>query len=58
MTKHVVNEEKMLSSLFVKLEYSDTFQDFVMTLNKDEYEALSHAIKTRDLKESNSAGSV
>lgn len=57
MTKHVVNEEKMLSNIFVKLEYSDTFQDFIMNLSKEEYEALSHAVKTRDLKESN-AGSV
>jgi len=57
VTKHVVNEEKMLSNIFVKLEYSDTFQDFIMNLSKEEYEALSHAVKTRDLKESN-AGSV
>lgn len=48
-----VNEEKLLNEMFVLLEYSDTFYDFVQGLTPEAYETLTTAIKLRDLKESN-----
>lgn len=46
-----VNEEKMLNDMFVLLEYSDSFYDFVMHLPKETFEELKNHIKLRDIKD-------
>lgn len=48
-----VNEEKLLNEMFVLLEYSDTFYDFVGGLSDDAYAELTKQMRLRDLKESN-----
>lgn len=51
MTKNRVNEEKLLNEMFVLLEYSDNFYEFVMGLSKEAYEELKTTIKLREIKE-------
>jgi len=48
-----VNEEKLLNEMFILLEYSDSFHEFVGGLSTSAYEQLTKAIKQRDLKENN-----
>lgn len=49
MTKtRVINEEKMLSTMFVKLEYAESFNEFVTSLNHEEFAALSWEVYNRD----------
>lgn len=50
-TKSRVNEEKMLNDMFVLLEYSDSFYDFVQGLSKETFEELKLQIKLRDIKD-------
>jgi hypothetical protein len=45
-----VNEEKMLNDMFVLLEYSDTFYDFVMSLPEETFKILQHHVKLREIK--------
>lgn len=42
MTK--VNEEKLLNEIFVTLEYSDSFREFVENMSEEAREALHTAI--------------
>lgn len=51
MTKNRVNEEKLLNEMFVLLEYSDNFYEFVANLSKEAYEELRHALKVREMKD-------
>lgn len=54
MTKsNRVNEEKLLNEMFVLLEYSDNFYEFVSNLSKEAYEVLRNALKVREMKEEN-----
>ena len=39
-----VNEEKLLNEMFVLLEYSDTFKEFVKNLSQDAFDALKEAM--------------
>ena len=43
-----VSEEKMLNDMFVLLEYSDSFQQFIDTLSRDAINALLDAIDVRN----------
>lgn len=49
--KSRVNEEKLLNEMFVLLEYSDSFYDFVTGLSTDAFEELKLQIKLREIKE-------
>lgn len=40
-----VSEEKMLNDMFVLLEYSDSFEEFVKNLSEDSRLELFHEIK-------------
>jgi hypothetical protein len=50
-SKSRVNEEKLLNEMFVLLEYSDNFYEFVSNLSKDAFEELRNALKVREMKE-------
>jgi len=52
-SKSRVNEERLLNEMFVLLEYSDNFYEFVSNLSKDAYEELRNALKVREMKEEN-----
>jgi hypothetical protein len=47
-SKSRLNEEKMLNDMFVILEYSDSFQEFVDTLPREIITALHDAIDVRN----------
>lgn len=53
-SKSAVNQEKLLNEMFVTLEYSDTFYEFVGNLSQEAYEELRNALKVREMK--NDAG--
>lgn len=44
MTKNRVNEEKLLNEIFVTLEYSDSFKEFVNNLSEEARDALHMAL--------------
>ena len=46
-----VNEEKLLNEMFVTLEYSDTFYEFISNISKEAFEQLKLSIKLREIKE-------
>ena len=48
-----VNEEKLLNEMFVLLEYSDNFYEFVHNLSDDAYNELAKQIKLRELQGGN-----
>ncbi|HXP53293.1 MAG TPA: hypothetical protein VN922_25355 [Bacteroidia bacterium] len=56
--KSRVNEEKLLNEMFVLLEYSDTFYEFVQNLSKEAFEEMKLQIKLRDIKEDDRSGMV
>jgi len=49
--KSRLNEEKLLNEMFVLLEYSDTFYEFVMNLSSEAYKELANVMKLREIKE-------
>jgi len=49
-SKSRLNEEKMLNDMFVLLEYSDNFYDFVQGLPKETFDELKLQIKLREIK--------
>lgn len=52
MTKNNrVNEEYLLNEMFVTLEYSDNFYEFVSSLSKEAFEELRNALKVREMKD-------
>lgn len=50
-SKSRVTEEKLLNEMFVLLEYSDNFYEFVANLSKEAYEELRNALKVREMKD-------
>ena len=42
--KSSVNSEKLLNEMFVLLEYSDSFEEFIKNMSTDCYDALITAI--------------
>ena len=54
--KNRVNEEKILNEMFVLLEYSDSFYDFIGNLSKEAFEELKLHVKLREIKDGDSAG--
>ena len=50
-SKSRLNEEKLLNEMFVLLEYSDTFYEFVMNLSPEAYKELANVMKLREIKE-------
>jgi len=50
-SKSRLNEEKLLNEMFVLLEYSDTFYEFVMNLPPEAYKELANVMKLREIKE-------
>lgn len=43
-----VNDEKLLNEMFVALEYSDTFKEFVETLSEEARSRLQWALEEGD----------
>lgn len=54
-TKNRVNEEKLLNEMFVLLEYSDSFYEFVMGLSPECYANLKEMVTIRDIKDDDKA---
>ena len=50
-SKSRVNEEKLLNEMFILLEYSDSFYDFIMGLSPEAYKEVKNQIKLREIKE-------
>lgn len=51
MTNHRVNEEKLLNEIFVTLEYSDSFEEFVKNLSDEARHELHMALHANQGKE-------
>lgn len=51
-----IDEEKMLNEMFILLEYSDSFYDFVGALSKECFQQLKLQVELRDIKDSDGAG--
>lgn len=56
MTNRRVNEEKLLNEMFVTLEYSDSFYEFISNLSEEAFLELTKQIALRQMK--NNAGSL